>query len=970
MRSSLPPTNRSKAGKLIVSRELPRVTSQCLSLCMRWLTTTMFVAVLWVSATGLLAQSTGPSSLYESADPATRARYGALYAERPPFVVGWNWGAATRQVNIDLFTNTVHADYPFAYSSPRYREPWVTVESYPAGTHLIMAPQWFLPQPLIDSVLPWYSVLQQGDPQSIPLDLGKGNRPSLAEAIGLRFQAELDVSDTTTFRPRNGDTQGAVWGFRYRNSERVREEADPGRPNHQRLVIRGVDNDRWTRVLGASWPQDRFCEWTNMNELQQMAPFNGRRNYLAVHLRRVGDLEPDVDSVLRIRVYYTRCGASDTNLIVFDSIPQPTAERRILPATLGGGSRGSVQTLRSANGGATELVVNDVHVPSEAFRERDVTVTAHFLADGVQNPRFRDRWRVGKAFNAQERRDGPIDRLWIEVEHRGRTSVAIDWVQIGTENMTWLTQGWYDQIFQRAYTEMASNMAAYNRLRFGTDSAEHLRIWRWYMRDEAPEAWWEGIRYVNTLLDGRGLTENELDVDHARFRHLTAMDHSWEGLTLKITPDILTPFYDHGHGGDPEKLPRYLGYRFGVKDEAWETKERFDYDTHPKVGLQAPYEKLREELHENPRYLFVDDHDWIANLWLCGDWLVHERTNLRGASYTPRQLTGEEASLLAWSQIVLGAKGLVYWWGANADSLTQLEHYRMRGYVAPGLAYGPIRPRVVQFEFEPSGRPAVVNVKRQPDGIARERSLWQHEQHARSATAGGDWLTSDNPTGLYQALEEASSIGLTESLPLLIDDTSRRQFYLGWLSVRSALQSIGEVVKRAADTIAALKLRAWHCRGFTSWTMGQGALDSIVDLSRVRTRHPLTPGTWDAGEETFVEVTLLEGADPDTRVIGVLNRRCNPHDVAAPESTSSSFLPYEAHRRIYEDRGYRLAKYRQRGARMVAVPLLDGVFTEGKPIRVRALGRDDLVIELDAPTTILVPMLPGEGILLAVDSVD
>ena len=49
---------------------------------------------------------------------------------------------------------------------------------------------------------------------------------------------------------------------------------------------------------------------------------------------------------------------------------------------------------------------------------------------------------------------------------------------------------------------------------------------------------------------------------------------------------------------------------------------------------------------------------------------------------------------------------------------------------------------------------------------------------------------------------------------------------------------------------------------------------------------------------------------------------------------------------------------------MIALPMRPGMFANGRRWRVHAIGREDLTVDLSGPTTIMVPLMPGEGMFL------
>ncbi len=68
-------------------------------------TTISTLALLSLLLAGTLvspAQTRGPSQMYDELDAAGQAEVDALYTDRAPMVLGWNWGAALLGVNDDL----------------------------------------------------------------------------------------------------------------------------------------------------------------------------------------------------------------------------------------------------------------------------------------------------------------------------------------------------------------------------------------------------------------------------------------------------------------------------------------------------------------------------------------------------------------------------------------------------------------------------------------------------------------------------------------------------------------------------------------------------------------------------------------------------------------------------------------------------------------------------------------------------
>jgi hypothetical protein len=377
-----------------------------------------------------------------------------------------------------------------------------------------------------------------------------------------------------------------------------------------------------------------------------------------------------------------------------------------------------------------------------------------------------------------------------------------------------------------------------------------------------------------------------------------------------------------------------------------------------------------------------------------------------------RYSTGEEATLMAWSHIIMGAKGLVYWWGAGGDSLIHQNHHNRASSI--GLGYGAAREFRKEWTFTAPNTYEEVKVPRlagmteaQCIAPADARTSQLAALPARSAAYGPDWLAADNSTGLYQAMQASQSPTFANQLTRIHDgDTTRAELYLGWLSVRSALQDVGETLERCQDEVAALRLRGWHSRGFRTWSMSRSEADSIpasnasafdgkLAVTAFRTRHPHRDGpydwpTWEPIDSSFVEASILKiDTVPmsERYVVGILNRRVSPFDYergangsfGTASTDSNHFNVDQFH--TYEE--WRLAvladtlpgkpsRHRRMGSRQIDIP-----FRSGDPtvvLRIRELGGQADVamgyVPVDtivgASTGLRVNFLPGEGKLFEV----
>lgn len=1046
---------------------------------------TVAVLVFVASAQAVPGQSRGPSSIYDAQTPGQQATYNRVVGERPPFIIGWNWSAMLLQPNTDLATNFLHMENPWRWA-PNYADwtrPYFTLNNLPARTRLAIAPSDAVPEADIPILYAWYNRVRELDENSflatLPLDVGKGTATGLSEAMGMRFHPEIDVSDTSHFVAKHGNRQPAAFGFREKWLGTTTTDTTGGADLRWHLSADGITG--WEPVLGQSWPQQDFCRWRVGEGTAQWSPFNGTRMVLGIHLRRtdVTDTAMNDDPILRLRVRAQRMNdAHEIITIRYDSIPDATADAITVPNRLDGAGRGLVRPMKGKDSTetVTEIIITRRMLPAGDAAVPDITVKAHFRAEPnvnsptIANHRFRERWQLGKTvYSSDERTTGQIVRTWIEVDYRGHADVAIDWVQLGTENYTWLLEGWYDQQFRTTWQRIIDSLDTYNTRRFGAaEHADRLRLWRWYARDEGPEAYWEGMGYFRRLL-GPSITElvvNRRDrYSQEAFHHLTGIDENWEGETTSFSMQALAPHQRVGYGHtspiesdtayiDRQRLNAYQ--MWGRTNRHWPSNDTMDYDlfwsgrcvddTCPPdpfglptdlpsapagnaiypLGLQRGYsaqgthELFRWHLREGVWYAFRDENPWLANLWFTPDF-YHERDSagtimrLYRQASSSRFTTGEEATLMAWSQIIMGAKGLVYWWGASADSsIHQNSH---QGAFTAGLGYAAAREEVDRWNWvstPPPGRYEHTKVLRDPTQslainitTADARTNQLAALPARSVAYGPDWLSSDNSTGLFQAMSDGQSPTFADQLATIhADDTTRTELYLGWLSVRSALQDVGETMARCQDDVARLRLRGWHSRGFRTWTLSRNeavatpvlnasAFTNILQLSSFRTRHPHRDGpydwpTWEPLDSSFVEATVLKfDTVPmnERYVVGILNRRVSPFDYergangsfGTASTDSNHFNVDQFH--TYEE--WRLAvladtlpgkpsRHRRMGSRQIDIPFRSG--DAAGLLHIRELGgQTDVAMGYVPVDTIIgaskglrVDFLPGEGKLFEV----
>jgi len=322
---------------------------------------TGLAAIVTVSVLALLAtaavvhgQTRGPSAIYDAQTTGQQGAYNRIVGARPPFLIGWNWGAMLLGPNTDLATNFQHMENPWRWVGNQFdwTRPYFSLNNLPNRSRLAIAPSDPVPEADIPTMYEWYEEARRVDTAKrprvgfVPLDVGKGTATGLSESMGMRFHPELDMSDTTHFVAKHGTRQPAAFGFREKWLGTTTTDTAGGADLRWHLAADGITD--WEPVLGSSWPQQDFGRWRVEEHMAQWSPFNGRRMVLGIHVRRTDTTDTAMtdEPVLRLRVMTQRMNTGNTIAAIrFDSLPSPTAAAVALPNCLDGTGRGLVRPM-------------------------------------------------------------------------------------------------------------------------------------------------------------------------------------------------------------------------------------------------------------------------------------------------------------------------------------------------------------------------------------------------------------------------------------------------------------------------------------------------------------------------------------------------------------------------------------------------------------------------------------------------
>jgi len=724
--------------------------------------------------------------------------------------------------------------------------------------------------------------------------------------------------------------------------------------------------------------------------------------YAAINIRRtdVADVTDNDDVVLRLQVRYTLCDGT-TGFIRFDSLPNPngaTGGRIALPLRLDGSGRGQASTLVNNISGvpSTQMVITRRMIPRGSDATRDITLMAHFIldndpyengdtpgslpAENFNSLRLLTNTYLDADCNADNA--GLIRELNVEVIYAGNSDVAIDWVQLASDNGTRLLQGYYDIVARQACADILQDFREYN------DSAQKsLRIYRWFNRDEGKEAYWEGMRYFHQLFWQKTVTERNMGREFTRYNYHVGADLTWQGYTPVFNTRTIVPYYRNGFMNDAvanntgnmpalnTRRSEYLMNEWGMQSPEGVTPINYDLrwglhpsstssilpaDTisgmnvlYPKIdfvkgaqfssgGLQQKYETDRYQMKEKSDFLFDDLRPWVGNAWLHSDWSAGDDNAIPAQHFNEwRVLSGEEARLLVNSQIILGSKGIFLYWGASMDSITTPSQYNRDNGLAKdiGICANIIQPNWFIVGFRDTS-------------TASAMSTYMHNLSFNSEEAGGDYLiqrfqpgTTNLAYGYRFGLREAIDGWLPTTPPTPANRlatvstrlglASNDGVYVGTRSIRMVTKEITDVLWRGQDTLQNLRLRGWYSKGFREWFVGDSAKYATAfgtNKPLLKTRHlyrdgtnlATTPKTYEAFDSSFVEATVLQYGTSSMQsrfVVGILNRRCDPFDYTDASSANyQSYAEWETALRAVSSGSRPTARYRQRGAREVVLP--------------------------------------------------
>jgi hypothetical protein len=659
------------------------------------------------------------------------------------FEFGWNWAGIFRSIGNELGMRRIHVS-----------DSRLNTNNNNMNAAILDHFQHMLTRDRVDNMqlIPSVRGIGQGEGAWLPDQNGRppaqdvgalgeertATNPS--ETVAMEFAPWLEpIGRTGHFVLLEDDVSGSVFGWMTRRRGAVTNTNGTYRMRYDRRAAGQVAGDN--PVLDEAAPDGELRRWEPANTPYRNVYFNNQNTRImevAVTLRRTEDDPatgtPD-DPVLTIELPYAMGTDQLGQLrIVFSDLPElPLAWRHF--TDLNQLALARVSRTADAPPNTTQFVITRRMLPAMADPEREVTLIARFVCDdrvGSPNPLIRDQ--MGRLPEANE-----IGRIGIRVTHNddpvNGLGVELRNIRLQTPEAGRLFTGQHDERVQRNANTFLADLRQLDMTISGrtAQDAPTMRVWMFYGRDEGPKCYWKSYRYLNTLLDGRLMTEAGVE-DPEEFRHCVRSRVVWQGAAVATHPH--TASYAHGRGYNRDvqaaqgatteqqhDIQRtYANVRYGMADmspvvSGTTTTFRDDPDTYlewdlrtmvnfqklpsplplPEQGQFSAANVLRLDTRDNTRGVLADleqrlilDYAQMPGLlfgpepWLGQVWLNYHM-QVQGGNRVPfawfdnnRPRTLGEARTAMWLPIILGAKGLMLYRGFTSREGTGEAFARTR----------------------------------------------------------------------------------------------------------------------------------------------------------------------------------------------------------------------------------------------------------------------------------------------------
>lgn len=413
---------------------------------------------------------------------------------------------------------------------------------------------------------------------------------------------------------------------------------------------------------------------------------------------------------------------------------------------------------------------------------------------------------------------------------------------------------------------------------------------------------------------------------------------------------------------------------------------------------------LHNYYYKRPSQIF-GSKPLLANIWLGFEFKARDSLNSDYILLNRPTKTKEEFIQETYSNIILGAKGLYFWYGKSSGGNTEEEPNKYGGFTA----FSRLGSNASDIDFHDTlsvGYDVVMNNSLGSDYI-ENNDIFLLANRDNSGTIPD--YTIDN--FINENVIEEDSTGL---------DTDR--FYVGSKTYRKEAWKLNKWIEHNEDEIMDLRLVAWYGKGYKELYrqhpdfdfQNDTILDNFIDFKNVKTEkiyQPNVDGTFvpdvpESRDSSFFDITLLFNSDTldqqgsTTFYIGVQNRRTDPLIFVedTPPHSSDRGLQFFSGAEFDDfvqnggddlfgntrDTSYWQDQWWKRlGSRRIEIPFNRGTNPNGRYLEVKELGADglesvgwwygdkyyDLVSDsIRYDGTLSIDLLPGEARILKVVS--
>jgi len=780
------------------------------------------------------------------------------------FIKGWNWGNPGRWLDEALGMNYYHDDY----AKQRFGSSWDDNQYSITDSNLF--------------------VRNHRKLAYLPGLVGGYDAQTLFNAQVIILNPTINVDSTNNFIPRAYDSSGSVFGFYFKRKVRILDSSQHSNSNYhfalldKDSVLVGSDT-----VLKNAWNPNalHYLNYWKKGEFLTQPVYNGAELYLTVNLKSRDTITTSFlnDTILKIRIPYTLNDAS-TGFIKFDSVATDSVSSIRNVDTIYNEDRGRYKLLHPTDAPKpTEFCITGQMLKFSNANPADssLTLSAFFFCDG-QTTIGRNQYLFAEGTYLTPF----INKMDVEVIYYGKINLGIKYIKIECPRAQKIFRGFYDDTLRMEMDTLKSLIRGNNN---------GVRVHRIYGDDEVFPRGWAAMRYFNMCLDTIAALETftwaswglgvHLNLP-AQLLYATGFKEFYNGSTLCFDNDRSAPFIKFGLDTNMAKYFNLRCGRQGFTHQAYPPGSRYFSDTlesEYETWLNGPdkttlpysntsyYDSIWCETCTHWNFFFSTQNylefqlynsfykylpliynkkPWWANIWLMG--AANYDSSISSFTFTgQRAHTGEETRLFINNSLILGAKGLIYWYKNSIGDI-----------YGDGQLFG--------FQDD------TISHNLRGDNLLKSDSL------------GGDFVNVVNdPNNLHRYFSpdgyKWDSLGINQN-----------RIYLGLKTTRTEVSKIHKWIDKVEDKLLSLRLIAWLGKGYVklySQDSEIGVNDIItkfIDTSRINlfTKKIWNPTTntiqyqrenWDS---SFFDLTLLRNKNDDTLTsvfyVGVVNRRTDP----------------------------------------------------------------------------------------------